>query len=200
MQNPEALNPPAAPGRRLVSLIIPMLNEREGLRLLFDRIAAAIKDTREDWEFVVVDDGSTDGTRDAVPGELARFPRWRLVVLSRNFGQQPAYRAGLEHARGEAVIFLDADLQDPPELIPELLAKWQAGYKVVHWSFASGDPVRGLQAQGLTDWVLSKTKPGSILIFHINGRGWSTAQALPGILDALQKKGYGFTRLDAVLP
>ena len=131
MQNPEALNPPAAPGRRLVSLIIPMLNEREGLRLLFDRIAAAIKDTREDWEFVVVDDGSTDGTRDAVPGELARFPRWRLVVLSRNFGQQPAYRAGLEHARGEAVIFLDADLQDPPELIPELLAKWQAGYKVV---------------------------------------------------------------------
>jgi dolichol-phosphate mannosyltransferase len=125
------LNPPTAPSRRLVSLIIPMLNEREGLRLLFDRIAVAIKDTREDWEFVVVDDGSTDGTRDAVPGELARFPRWRLVVLSRNFGQQPAYRAGLEHARGEAVIFLDADLQDPPELIPELLAKWQAGYKVV---------------------------------------------------------------------
>jgi len=76
----------------------------------------------------------------------------------------------------------------------------QAGYKVVHWSFASGDPIRGLQAQALTDWVLSKTKPGSILIFHINGRGWSTAQALPGILDALQKKGYGFTRLDAVLP
>jgi len=74
-----------------------------------------------------------------------------------------------------------------------------AGYKVVHWSFASGDPARSLTAQALSDWVLTKTKPGNILIFHINGRGWSTAQALPGILDALQKKGYGFTRLDAVL-
>jgi peptidoglycan/xylan/chitin deacetylase (PgdA/CDA1 family) len=76
----------------------------------------------------------------------------------------------------------------------------QAGYKVVHWSFASGDPMRGLKADKLTDWVLEKTRPGSILIFHINGRGWSTAEALPGIIEALQKKGYGFTRLDAVLP
>ncbi|HVI52762.1 MAG TPA: polysaccharide deacetylase family protein [Candidatus Sulfotelmatobacter sp.] len=76
----------------------------------------------------------------------------------------------------------------------------QAGYKVVHWSFASGDPARSVTSEHLNSWVLSKTRPGNILIFHINGRGWSTAQALPGIVEALEKRGYAFTRLDAVLP
>jgi polyisoprenyl-phosphate glycosyltransferase len=122
---------PAVQPHPLVSIVIPMLNERAGLRLLFDQVERSIKDTPVDWELVIVDDGSTDGTRDVIAGELARFPRWRLVVLSRNFGQQPAYRAGLEQARGDAVIFLDADLQDPPELIPQLLAKWREGFKVV---------------------------------------------------------------------
>ena len=123
--------PLAVPPPKLVSLIIPMLNEKDGLRLLFDRIASAIQGTPETWEFIIIDDGSTDGTREVLPRELARFAQWRLIVLSRNFGQQPAYRAGIEFARGDAVIFLDADLQDPPELIPELLAQWRAGYKVV---------------------------------------------------------------------
>lgn len=117
--------------RARVSIVIPMLNEREGLRTLFDRIDKAIAGTDADWEIVVVDDGSTDGTREAVTGELMRFVRWRLVLLSRNFGQQPAYRAGIDHATGEAVIFLDADLQDPPELIPQFLQKWREGFKVV---------------------------------------------------------------------
>jgi dolichol-phosphate mannosyltransferase len=120
------------PGRReLVSIVIPMLNEREGLRALFDRVQQALANTAADWEMVVVDDGSTDGTRDAAKEELKRFGRWQLVVLSRNFGQQPAYRAGVDHARGDAVIFLDADLQDPPEVIPQFLEKWRAGFKVV---------------------------------------------------------------------
>jgi dolichol-phosphate mannosyltransferase len=117
--------------RALVSIVIPMLNEREGLRALFDRLMAAIKDPGVDWEMVVVDDGSTDGTPEAVREELKRFTRWKLVLLSRNFGQQPAYRAGIDHASGDAVIFLDADLQDPPELIPQLLEKWRMGFKVV---------------------------------------------------------------------
>jgi len=120
--------------RPLISIIIPMLNERDGLRLLFEQVASAIKEVPVEWEMVIVDDGSTDGSRDVVVSELARFSRWRLVILSRNFGQQSAYRAGLDQARGDAVIFLDADLQDPPELIPQLIAKWREGFKVVNAS------------------------------------------------------------------
>lgn len=123
----------------LVSIVIPMLNERDGLTVLFDRLEKAIQPAPVDWELVIVDDGSTDGTREAVRQEIKRFPLWRLVVLSRNFGQQPAYRAGLDQARGDAVIFLDADLQDPPELIPQLVAKWQEGFKVVTGSRISRD-------------------------------------------------------------
>ena len=74
------------------------------------------------------------------------------------------------------------------------------GYKVVHWSFASGDPVKVIGPEALSEGVLKRVRPGSILIFHINGRGWSTADALPGIIAELRKRGYGFTRLDAVLP
>lgn len=75
-----------------------------------------------------------------------------------------------------------------------------AGYKVVHWSFASGDPAKSVTPDHLKSWVLSQTKPGNILIFHINGRGWSTAQALPDIVAELKRRGYRFTRLDQALP
>ncbi len=74
------------------------------------------------------------------------------------------------------------------------------GYRVVHWSFASGDPVKSLTPEHETAWVLEKTRPSGILIFHINGRGWSTGRALPGIVAALKDRGYSFARLDAVIP
>ena len=74
------------------------------------------------------------------------------------------------------------------------------GYRVVHWSFASGDPAREMSAQRLTDWVLSQTRPGSILIFHINGRGWHTAESLPAIVAELRRRGYGFVTLEDALP
>ena len=84
---------------------------------------------------------------------------------------------------------------------PRALADVEAmGYKVVHWSFASGDPAPTLAAAALTRWVLAKTKPGSILIFHINGRGWSTGAALPDIVGELRRRGYRFTTLAAALP
>jgi len=108
-----------------------MLNEREGVSLLFSRLRGAIAGEFVRWEIVIVDDGSNDGTRDVLPRELSIFPQWQALILSRNFGQQAAYRAGLGAARGDAVIFLDADLQDPPELIPQLVAKWREGFKVV---------------------------------------------------------------------
>lgn len=75
----------------------------------------------------------------------------------------------------------------------------QLGYRVVHWTFASGDPAKEVTARHLEDWVLSQTRPGDILIFHINGRGWSTAEALPHIVDALRRRGYRFTTLAQAL-
>src|SRR5438552_7512398 len=120
-----------------ISIIIPMLNEREGLKLLFSSLNAAIKAIPVKWEIIVVDDGSTDGTRNVVAGELSDFKSWKVLFLARNFGQQAAYLAGLSAATGDAVIFLDADLQDPPEIIPQMVAHWQAGYRIVSASRAS---------------------------------------------------------------
>ena len=117
--------------RPVVSVVIPMLNERDGLKLLFTTLHSAIAAVPVDWEIVVVDDGSTDGTREVIEQELSIFPRWQVIELARNFGQQAAYRAGLGAAQGNAVVFLDADLQDPPQLIPQLIAKWNEGFKVV---------------------------------------------------------------------
>ncbi len=115
----------------LVSIVIPMLNEREGLSLLLSTLHSATAALPVHWQIVVVDDGSTDGTREILPNELSRFVCWQALILSRNFGQQAAYRAGLGASEGDAVIFMDADLQDPPDLIPQLIAKWQQGFKVV---------------------------------------------------------------------
>jgi dolichol-phosphate mannosyltransferase len=118
-------------GTPCVSIVIPMLNERDGLSVLFSAIRTSIASVPIRWEIVAVDDGSTDGTRDLIARELSVFAVWKAVILARTFGQQAAYRAGLEAARGDAVIFLDADLQDPPELIPQLVDKWRQGFKVV---------------------------------------------------------------------
>jgi polyisoprenyl-phosphate glycosyltransferase len=118
-------------GRRRISIIIPMLNEREGLPVLFSRVSEVLSALPYELEIVAVDDGSTDGTREAIVPELKRFKHWKAVLLSRNFGQQAAYRAGLEVATGDAIVFLDADLQDPPDVIPQLIKEWERGSKVV---------------------------------------------------------------------
>ena len=117
----------------LVSLVIPVLNERENLSALWARLRDVTKQVPEaHFEAIFVDDGSTDNTateiqRLATSGNLD----WVLVALSRNFGHQAAITAGMEYASGDALIFLDADLQDPPELIKPFLEKFQQGYDVV---------------------------------------------------------------------
>lgn len=115
----------------MLSVVAPVFNERETLAEFHRRLAAAVESLGE-VEIVLVDDGSVDGSWDAMLSLSAADPRVRLVRLSRNFGHQAALSAGLDAARGEAIVLIDADLQDPPEVIPELVARWREGYDVVY--------------------------------------------------------------------
>ena len=113
------------------SVIAPVFNERENLPELFRRVKEVMDQTRKPWELILVDDGSSDGSIDIIR-ELARKNKEiRPVIFARNFGHQVAVTAGLDYSRGDAVVIIDADLQDPPELILEMAKKWQEGYEVV---------------------------------------------------------------------
>jgi dolichol-phosphate mannosyltransferase len=115
---------------RLVSVVAPVCNEVGVIEEFHRRTAAALGDTP--FELVLVDDGSTDGTSELLESLAATDARVRLIPLSRNFGHQVALTAGLDHARGNPVVMLDADLQDPPELISEMIDHWRAGNDVVY--------------------------------------------------------------------
>jgi len=115
-------------GLPLISVITPLFNEEA----LLPDLAMRLKNvfgllTNVSWEWVAVDDGSRDHTFARVEQEIKIASHWQLLRLSRNFGQQAAYRAGLEAARGAAIIFLDADMQDPPEKIPDMIRLWFEG-------------------------------------------------------------------------
>ncbi|WP_111493907.1 MULTISPECIES: glycosyltransferase family 2 protein [Marinobacter] len=115
----------------LVSIVIPVFNERPGLPALLDHLQPVLARLPLAAEIVFVDDGSQDGSAEFLIDAIRKRPALRLVRLSRNFGKEAALTAGIEHARGDAVIILDADLQDPPELIPEMVSRWLAGTDVV---------------------------------------------------------------------
>ena len=117
---------------KTISIIAPFLNEEENLPLLYARIVAAMQNRPERWELILVDDGSTDGSTAWVRRKAAEDRRVRLIQLARDFGHQVAITTGLDHARHDAAIVMDADLQDPPEVIPALLDKWRAGHEVVY--------------------------------------------------------------------
>lgn len=117
---------------RAISIIAPFLNEEKNLPLLYSRIAAVMKNRPETWELILVDDGSTDGSVAWVKQMVRQDPRVRLIRLARDFGHQAAITAGLDHARLDAAIVMDADLQDPPEVIPSLIDKWLEGHEVIY--------------------------------------------------------------------
>jgi glycosyltransferase involved in cell wall biosynthesis len=117
----------------LISIIAPVKNEEEAILPFIERVGAILDDVaRQDgWEILFVDDGSTDSTLAAIVAANMRDPRVRAISLSRNFGKEAALSAGLDHARGSAVIPMDVDMQDPPEVLPEMIAKWRDGYEMV---------------------------------------------------------------------
>jgi polyisoprenyl-phosphate glycosyltransferase len=114
----------------LLSVVAPVLDEEETLERFYGRLVAALEG--EDFELVLVDDGSTDSTPRILERLADADPRVRVISLSRSFGYQAAVTAGLDHAAGDAVVTIDADLQDPPELIPELVDRWREGSDVVY--------------------------------------------------------------------
>jgi dolichol-phosphate mannosyltransferase len=134
-----------------VSVVVPAYNERECLPVLFRRLSEVLGGTGLTWEVVVVDDGSRDDSYDVTRAESEKNPAIRGIRLSRNCGHQTALICGLQHARGRAVISMDADLQHPPEFIPELIRHWQEGYHVVNTCRESG------QQKGFFKNVLSST-------------------------------------------
>lgn len=116
----------------LLSIVVPAYEEAASLPLLLDRLTTVLQPVTEQYEIIVIDDGSRDATFLVASDRHARDPRIKALRFSRNFGKEAALVAGLERSRGQAVITLDADLQHPPELIPQLVARWREGAQIVH--------------------------------------------------------------------
>jgi glycosyltransferase involved in cell wall biosynthesis len=126
------LNPDRPSAAPELSVVVPVFNEQATLSELYRRLSAQLGALTRDYEIVFVDDGSTDGSLPLLLALHDQDPCVKIVSFTRNFGHQPALTAGLEHASGRAVVCIDADLQDPPEVLPALVEKWREGYEVVY--------------------------------------------------------------------
>src|SRR5258706_2036302 len=118
--------------RPLVSVVVSFRNEAENIPTLVSRLASMFAGQDVDYELVFVNDDSTDGSLATLLQERERNPRVKIVNMSRRFGVAEGVLAGMAASRGDAVVYMDADLQDPPEVVPALLEKWRAGAEVVH--------------------------------------------------------------------
>lgn len=116
----------------LISIVVPCFNEQDNLAPFLARLHGVLNEQSDiRWEIIAINDGSTDHTLSCLLELRATYPQLCVIDLSRNFGKEAALTAGLDHAQGDAVIPIDADLQDPPELIPAMLEQWRAGHDVV---------------------------------------------------------------------
>ncbi|HUV38421.1 MAG TPA: glycosyltransferase family 2 protein [Planctomycetota bacterium] len=115
-----------------ISVVIPVFNEADNLEMLHERLQALGASGEDDYELIFVDDGSSDGSLDIIRRLSRERSNVGYLSFSRNFGHEAATTAGLDHATGEATVIIDADLQDPPEVIPQLVGKWREGYEVVY--------------------------------------------------------------------
>jgi dolichol-phosphate mannosyltransferase len=116
----------------MVSVVVPLHDEQEVVGELQRRLIAALEDAAVSFEIVLVDDGSTDATGDRIEELAVEDDRLVVIHLSRNFGHQAAVSAGIDHAAGRAVVLMDGDLQDPPEVVPQMIGVWRQGYDVVY--------------------------------------------------------------------
>jgi dolichol-phosphate mannosyltransferase len=142
----------------LLSVIVPMYNEEGNVRPLYERIERVLGGLGVDFELIYVDDGSADGSAAEAQRLAAEAPRVRLVALARNFGKEAAMLAGYDHARGRAVVVVDADLQQPPELFAEMLEHWRQGCDIVYATRAHTEGISPLRKLASTAfyWVNEK--------------------------------------------
>ncbi|MCW9021968.1 MAG: glycosyltransferase family 2 protein, partial [Sedimenticola sp.] len=115
-----------------ISLVAPFYNEEEGIEEFFTTVIPILEQAGDSFEIICVNDGSSDKTLELLSLWSGKRPEIVVVNLARNFGKEIALTAGLDHSNGDVVIPIDSDLQDPPELIPEMIAKWREGYDVVY--------------------------------------------------------------------
>jgi len=120
--------------KKLISIVSPAYNEAENIPLIVEEVKKVMVGLKEkyDFEYILVNDGSTDDTWEAILKEAKKDPRIKGICFSRNFGHQMALTAGLDHAKGDAVIYCDSDLQHPPNIFPKLIKEWERGFDVVH--------------------------------------------------------------------
>jgi glycosyltransferase involved in cell wall biosynthesis len=131
----------------MLSIVIALHNEEQAIPALFEELGQIEHQLDCRVEYICVNDGSTDGTLAALRGKMADLPSLTIIDLARNFGKEAAMTAGLANAHGDAILVIDADLQDPPSLIPEFVVKWREGFDVVY----------GVRASRATDTVLKRT-------------------------------------------
>lgn len=117
---------------QLISIVLPVFNEEAGIQATIDTLLNYIEQQEEQYELIFVDDGSKDKSVLIIKAALEQHDNIKLVEFSRNFGHQLAITAGLQYTKGDAVVVMDADLQDPPEVIPQMIKKWNEGYEIVY--------------------------------------------------------------------
>jgi len=118
--------------KQLISIVLPVFNEEAGIQATIDTLLNYIEQQEESYELIFVDDGSKDKSVNIINQAVEQHSNIKLVEFSRNFGHQLAITAGLEYTKGDAVVVMDADLQDPPEVIPQMIEKWHEGYDIVY--------------------------------------------------------------------
>ncbi len=138
------------PDLPVLSIIVPVYNEEDVIRHFLEAMGPALQETGLPYEYVFIDDGSRDATANILTDELAKGLPGRLLGLSRNFGKEAALSAGLEAAKGDIAVIIDADLQDPPELIHQMIDGWRAGYDVVY----------GLRIDRTSDTLMKRSTAG----------------------------------------
>lgn len=147
--------------KKLISVVFPIYNERENLKPLYDQTVKALSEVKINHEILFIDDGSHDGSLEAIKDLARQDPCVRFVSLSRNFGHQAALLAGLQFSHGDAVVTMDADLQHPPSLLPTMIRSWkEEGYDVVYTVKKIAQRSRWIILQArLFYWFLSKLSP-----------------------------------------